>query len=449
MYVNIRFNSFENMCFGSDSLKYTFNRKEIGNGVEFCTVKADGFKTACVSVNFVMPLCEKASLYALVPNILTRSSESYLTLTELEKKLAFLYGAEIAADVSKSGEHQILKIEISCLDDKFSLGDEKIVEECCALLSDIIFRPKFTDGEFCADETESEKRLLKETLEAQISDKRVYAKNRCEEIMCADEAYGINRLGTKEEIDAITPKTLTEAYYEVLKGAFVTICVTGNTDYDAVEKMFAAYFNKIERDVIESETVFVEEAHDTEYVKEKEDVKQGKLVLGFRMGMSSSKDKYAERRVMTDIFGGSPNSKLFTVVREKMSLCYYCSARMVSSKGIMLVQSGIESFNEEKAKKGILDQIDAVKKGEFTDDELAASVNALDDSFKSVSDSPEALDAWFMSQITDKDYLYPEDYINMFKKVTREDVISAAGEVTLDTVFMLEGNGESESDGEE
>jgi predicted Zn-dependent peptidase len=72
--------------------------------------------------------------------------------------------------------------------------------------------------------------------------------------------------------------------------------------------------------------------------------------------------------------------------------------------------------------------------------EKLAIKKALEDSFKSVSDSPEALDSWFMSQCVSGDYRYPEEFIEEFKNVTREEIIKAASDVTLDTIFMLEGN---------
>lgn len=432
-----------NHFFGSGSMNYNFESEKISGGVQLCTVSSDGFKTACVSASFVMPLTDKASLYALVPNVLTRSSEKYPDVTSIEKKLALLYGAEISADVTKTGEHQVIKIEVSCIDDRFALDGESITEECCKLLFELIFNPRLVNGVFSQEDVESEKRLLAERLAAEISDKRVYAKNRCEEIMFADEAYGINRLGTFEAIDAITPETLYETYNEILKHSDITVCVSGG-NFKGIREMLEKRICGIERDVIESETVFVEAACDVQYEKEKEAVKQGKLVMGFRMGMQNENDNYAARRVMVDLFGGSPHSKLFTVVREKMSLCYYCSARMFRQKGVMFVQSGIESYNEEKAKNAILAQLEDIKNGNFTDDEIDSSVKALEDSFKSVSDSAEALDSWFTSQIVSGEFLYPEDFIEEFKKVTREDIINAARQVTLDTVFMLEGTGDEE-----
>ncbi len=432
---------------GSGKMKYNFNKETVSKGTELCNITAEGFKSACVTISFVLPLGEKASLYALVPNVLTRSSAKYPDITSIENKLALLYGAELVADITKTGEHQVLKLGVSCIDDRFAFDGESITAECIKLLFELVFNPKLQDGVFCESEVESEKRLLCERLAAEVSDKRVYAKNRCEEIMFSEEAYGIHRLGSVEAINAITPETLYEAYREMLSDAKITVCVSGKTDYDAVRKLVADYTDNLERNTVTNKTVFIKTANDVKYTKETEPVKQGKLVMGFRMGMADADDNYAARRVMVDLFGGSPHSKLFTIVREKMSLCYYCSARMVRAKGVMFVQSGIESYNEEKAKNAILQQLEDIKKGDFKDSDLEASIKALEDSFKSVSDSPEALDSWFMSQCVSGEYRYPEEFIEEFKKVTREDIIKAAQDVTLDTVFMLEGTAEGgESD---
>ena len=430
--------------FRSGSLKYTFDFKNIGEATEFCTVKAEGFKTACASVSFMIPLSDEASVFALIPNILTRSSEKYPTVTLLEKKLATLYGAEIAADVSKIGENQVLKLAVACIDDRFALDNESIVTECCRVLFELIFNPKFVNGTFDESEVESEKRLLAEQLGAEMSDKRTYAKNRLEEIMCEEELYGINRLGTVEDINAVTKESLTDAYKKLLKEAkiLVSVSANGNIETENIKNLFSEYAEGIERKPEKQETLYVENAEDVTYVKETAPVKQGKLVMGFRMGMKDRNDDYAAKRIMSDVFGGNPNSKLFKVVREEMSLCYYCSSRMIRAKGIMIVQSGIESFNEEKAKNAILDQLEEIKKGNFTEEDLDASKKSLEDAFRSVSDSPEGLDSWFTTQLEHSEYLYPEDYINMFKGVTKEDVIRAANDVTLDTVFMLEGTEE-------
>lgn len=427
-------------------MNYNLKNEIIDDGVRLLTVEAGGFKTACISVSFVMPLSDRASFYALIPSVLTRSSAMYPDLRSIEKKLANLYGADVIADVTKTGEHQIIKIGIDCIDDRFALEGESVSRECCELLFELVFNPRLVDGAFESETVLSEKRMLLQRLAAESSDKKLYAKRRCEEIMFSEELYGINRLGTAEALEAITPQTLYEAYNELLQNSEIVVCTSGG-NFSGVREMLHENLKNIKRRVIKNNTLFIERADTVNYGKDSEDIKQGKLVLGFRMGMTDENDNYAARRIAVDIFGGGTTSKLFTVVREKMSLCYYCSARMLRHKGIMFVQCGIETYNAEKAQKAISEQLEDVKNGNFTDEEIAAAVKSLEDGFKSVADSPEALESWFTSQVIIGDYLYPEDYIEKFKSVTREQIIKAANDITLDTVFMLEGilqDGESE-----
>ena len=55
-------------------------------------------------------------------------------------------------------------------------------------------------------------------------------------------------------------------------------------------------------------------------VTERIDVKQGKLILGFRVNLKPDDELTPAMRSFADVFGGGPYSRLFTKVREEMSL---------------------------------------------------------------------------------------------------------------------------------
>ena len=175
-------------------------------------------------------------------------------------------------------------------------------------------------------------------------------------------------------------------------------------------------------------------------VEETQAVNQGKLVMGFRVGCNNeneTRDYQNEIRIMTDIFGGGTYSRLFMNVREKMSLCYYCSARPYRQKGLFIVQSGVENENIETAISEIQNQLASIANGEVTDEDMNASLLAMKDSFNSVCDTPEDIDGWISAQVTEPYFETPEEVLSGISKVTKEDVISAAKKVTLDTIFVL------------
>ena len=105
----------------------------------------------------------------------------------------------------------------------------------------------------------------------------------------------------------------------------------------------------------------------------------------------------------------------------------------------MMVQSGILAENKDTALAEIANQLDKIRNGEFTEDEMSASIKGLVDSFNSVYDSPETLDSWCMSQIKRKEIVTPDHTIAKIKAVTAPQVQRAAQMVKLDTIYFLQG----------
>lgn len=418
--------------------------QNIAEGIRFCSVKTDKFKTCRVNISLAMPLDKNASSRAILPFMFSRRCAKYPDYTSLNRVLDELYGAAVSAGVLKRGEAQVISFSMSAIDDCFALDGDKVALECTKLLADMIFDP-LTEGEsFPEDIIEQEKRLLVEAIENEQNDKRRYAMLRCEQLMFADEAYGVNRFGSVEDVKALTPDVVYAAWRDVLEKATVQITMVSSMDPQPIVDLIREKFSEIERHPVEIKTLFVSGLPKPEYISESMPLKQGKLVMGFRTGMRSEDDMMPAMKVAVDIFGGGTYSKLFSVVREKMSLCYYCSAALFNSKGIVMVQSGIEDTNEEKAKNEIVNQLRLTAEGEFTDEDFSSSIKSLTDSILGNSDTPEEITAWYASQILRNELKAPETYAKEIGSVDRAEVVRAAKTIMLDTIFMLKSSGEAE-----
>lgn len=418
--------------------------QNIAEGIRFCSVKTDKFKTCRVNISLAMPLDKNASARAILPFMFSRRCAKYPDYTSLNRVLDELYGAAVSAGVLKRGEAQVISFSMSAIDDRFALDGDKVALECTKLLADMIFDP-LTEGEsFPEDIIEQEKRLLVEAIENEQNDKRRYAMLRCEQLMFADEAYGVNRFGSVEDVKALTPDAVYAAWRDVLEKATVQITMVSSMDPQPIVDLIKEKFSEIERHPVEIKTQFVSGLPKPEYISESMPLKQGKLVMGFRTGMRSEDDMMPAMKVAVDIFGGGTYSKLFSVVREKMSLCYYCSAALFNSKGIVMVQSGIEDANEEKAKNEIINQLRLTAEGEFTDEDFSSSIKSLTDSILGNSDTPEEITAWYASQILRNELKAPETYAKEIASVDRAEVVRAAKTIMLDTIFMLKSSGEAE-----
>jgi predicted Zn-dependent peptidase len=143
--------------------------------------------------------------------------------------------------------------------------------------------------------------------------------------------------------------------------------------------------------------------------------------------------------LFAEIFGGSPMSKLFMNVREKLSLCYYCRASLDSYKGIMLVLSGIQSVNKEKSQNAIMNELFDIQNGKVSEEEFSAAKLSLINSYKTLDDSPAALSAWYISRIMSGSFSDPSVVLEKVKNTTLEEVIEVSKKVKLDTVYFLEG----------
>ena len=140
---------------------------------------------------------------------------------------------------------------------------------------------------------------------------------------------------------------------------------------------------------------------------------------------------------MCDLFGGGPYSRLFTNVREKLSLCYYCAARSNRFKGILLVDSGVEKQNAAAAEREILAQLAVMQEGGFDDSELAASILSKSDRIRSMFDSQRETESFYISQIFDDRPCTAEELLAAVSAVTREDVVKAARSVKPALTYLL------------
>lgn len=413
---------------------------KLSRGVEGLFIKNSRFNTTLISYNFYLPLQkDTVASNALLPFILTSCSKKYPDFSRLNYKLAKLYGARLNATAEKYGDYQLLKMTISVINDKFSFDEESLVKNASQLLLNLIFEPNLVDNSFTPEDLEREKRKAIEHIKGEISEKRVFAKKRLIEEMYKNEAYGLPKCGTIEDVQNITGESLYNTWKNMLESAFVRVQVVGKKVPEGFFEDIAERFSKIKRKNI---TKCTESAPTTpiktpQNITDNLDVAQGKLCLGFSSEIYGNDDTSLAVMVMTDIFGGGPYSRLFSNVREKLSLCYYCSASAIRQKGLITVESGIETENCEKAEKEILNQLSIVKKGKFTDFEFESSIKSITDSLNSYNDSQNSIDLWYAIKINNKKLYSPEDIAKKISKITREDVINAAKGVKLHTVYKL------------
>lgn len=413
---------------------------KIAEGVEGLFIKNTRFNTTLISLNFYMPLkSETVSGNAMLTYILSTCSGRFGGFKEMNRHLNMLYGADVAVSAMPVGSTQLIRFVITAINDKYTLGGEQNVSAAADYLLSLLFEPRLQNGVFYEADLLRERRKMLEDLEAELNEKRNFARKRLKEEMFENDPFGLNKLGTKEAILNITVDGLKKTLADMLNHAFVSVHAVGETLPEGLFEKIGERFSALKRgNITNCKILSAPKMRDTvKEVTDRMDVVQGKLVMGFTSSVYGDDSVSLPLMVAVDIFGGGPYSRLFSVVREKMSLCYYCSASSVRSRGFVMVDSGLEADNAEKAKNEILNQLQIVKNGEFSDFEFNSSIKSICGSLKSYNDSLSSIDLWYALKIYNQNLTTPEEMCEAVRKITREDVISAAKGISLNTVYML------------
>ncbi len=416
-------------------------RIHIMNGLTIHTMQTDKYKTNSLILMIKAPLTkETVAMRALLPHILQNGTAKSPTRKELRERLDDLYGAMLATDVQKKGEEHVITIRIDVANERFLSDSTPLFEQAIELMSEVILDPRLEANSFVQSVVESEKRSLKQRIQSVFDDKMRYANVRVTEEMCKDEPFALTAFGTKEEVDAITPQSIYDYYKEVLKSNQFDLYIVGAIDEDKAIESVSEKFRELPSDRgAHHETTVSPEVTNVNVVNEEQDVKQGKLHMGFRTYTTYGDDDYVAMQVCNGLYGAFSHSKLFLNVREKESLAYYAASRFESHKGIMMVMSGIEFSKYERAVEIIKEQFDAMKKGDFTDAEVEQTKAMLKNQILETADVARGLVELSYHQVVSGKKRSIEQWLEEIDTVTKDDIVKVAQKVRLDTIYFLTG----------
>lgn len=414
-------------------------------------LQTDKFKSDCLSLSLLTQLDrETISKNALIPRVLARGTAFHPDMDAISAACDELYGARILPVVRKKGEVLSLGFYAGFIADRFTPGGEKLLAPVAQLLGEMLLSPATRGGLLLKGYVESEKEKLLDDIRARINDKGSYAAFRLIEQMCAYEDYGCDDMGSERDAENVSYVELTKHYRSLLQECPIEIFYCGSADpqrveYALLDALCTLPRGEINYDIgtdIRMNAVTAE----PRYFEDAMDVSQGKLCIGFRLGECMDDPDFAAIRVFNAVYGGCVTSKLFLNVREKLSLCYYADSSCDRLKGIMLVSSGIEFDKFEEAKSEIFAQLEAVKNGDFTDEELSYAKKTVCSDLIAMTDSPGALEEFYLTQtLTGLDY-GPAEYAALCEDVSREDVLAVARSVETDSIYFLRGSDEDDEE---
>ena len=417
-------------------------KQNIKPGITFHKINTNKFKTNLFSIFITTKLeRENVTKNALLTAILRRGTKKMPTQELISQILENMYGASFDCGVEKTGDNHIMKFYLESINNEFLPSQENLSKECLDILIDIVFNPYVENGSFKEEYINGEKENLKQIIEGKIDNKAKYASDRCIEEMYKNKPYGLYKYGYIEDLKNINAKDLYEYYLQLIKNAKIDIFVSGDLDNEILNsiKENEIIKNLNERDPkynVNKENEVKERVNEPKIIKESMQVTQGKLILGLDILENKKESKYATS-VYNIILGGSANSKMFQNVREKASLAYTAGSIYLRQKDNVFIKCGIDIPNYDKALEIIKQQLEQMKNGDFSEDDINNAKLLISSTIGSIPETQDAELTYYFSQELSDEFISIEDYINRINSVTKEQILNIANNVQINTIYFL------------
>lgn len=418
-----------------------YKEQELKKGIKLHTIKTDKFKTNLIAVFLTTKLTrENVTKNALISTLLRRGSKTMKTQEDISKQMEEMYGASFDCGLDKTGDNQVIKFYIETINDNFiPQQGEELLKTSIEKMLEIAFNPYTENDGFKQEYLEQEKNNIRQRIDGKIDNKARFAVDRCVEEMYKDKPFGLFKFGYKEDLEQINAVDLYNYYKQLINTCKIDIFVSGimNGETKTIIEQNENIQNLQEREP--DYVVPKVEAKDTKQeniVIQSMEVTQGKLILGLDVSLNNEDQKYTTL-IYNSLLGGDANSKMFQNVREKAHLAYVASSSYLRYKNNIFVNCGIEISNYEKALELIRKQIDDMKSGDFTEEELENSKQGIIASIKTIYDEQDTQIMYYFGQELTNAKISLEQYMEKIQNVTKQGVIDVAKNVNINTIYFL------------
>lgn len=414
----------------------------IKKGIDLHLIETNKFKTNLLAVFLTTPLQnETVTKNALIPAVLRRGSQNMKTQDEISIALEEMYGASFDCGIDKIGDDQVLKFYLETINNEFLPEQEDNLKKAIDILLEVVLSPLLENNHFNNEYVEGEKNNLKQVIEGRKDSKAAYALERCVEEMYKDKPYGLYKYGNTEDLENINADNLYEQYKKLINNCKIDIFISGNIKENVKENIFN---NKNIKNLNDREAKYIinnkenrkKEEKQEQEISDSMDVNQGKLIIGLDILQENDNDKYTAL-VYNAILGGTPTSKMFQNVREKNSLAYTASSSFIRQKANIFIKCGIDIPNYKKALEIIKEQLEDMKKSEFTDANIDEAKNNIISTIKFIPDEQDTELMYYFSQELSGYEMSYENYINKVNEIKKEDIVELAKRIQIDTIYFL------------
>lgn len=416
---------------------------ELFPGVQVNFIKSQQFKSVQMMISFIKKITDKKELAkrTLLASVLESSSAKYPNQHAITLKLAELYGATFGTTAEVEGNLSLLNFVYSFVEPKYLDNATALLQNSVAFLNQIIFHPKMKHQLFDENVFERQKVNLMTYIKGIQDNKQSEALLKIQELYFENEVQKHTPYGSAVEFEQVTNTELSKTYQEMLQTNQVQITVMGDLELDDLKRALQQLEFSGQNSTHSFATQLCYRQPVTTVKKQEitEPIQQSKLDLIYQLPIDAQNDDFFAAVVFNALLGGSAQSKLFKNVREKASLAYYAESSYSALRSIILIQTGIQANRKQEAMELIQAQVEKIKAGQFTVDELEKIKIELVNERLRMQDNPmNLLEQQVLSNLLETDLSF-EFQCQAIQKVTKEKVIKIANQMKFQAEFFLKG----------
>ncbi|MBR5587199.1 MAG: insulinase family protein [Clostridia bacterium] len=253
------------------------------------------------------------------------------------------------------------------------------------LMSDMVLNSVFD-----SDSIQTEKSVVLEEIKMYEDNPEELVHDILAEITYPSHPIGQPIVGTAQSVEAFTPELINEYMKSRYIGNNIVISVFGKFNEQALIEKAEKLFENVRPGIKElplSPAEFVSASE----IRQKS-VEQSHIALAFPGYPSSSDNKYS-LNLISNIFGGSSNSRLFQKIREELGLAYsvYSCPSIFTTAGYTALYAACATENLELVKNLLLEEAHLLSSKGISEEELEFSKKQFACSFVLSSENCSSL----------------------------------------------------------
>lgn len=411
-------------------------KKIIKDNYTLHLIKTDRFKTINIGLKLTKEYNKEEFAYL---NLLARvlpinGTKNYKTVNDITKKLESLYNTGIYFKSLQTSKNMSFEASLRIVNPKYT--EISMYKESISMLKEIITNPLIKNNEF--NYFDVTKNNLINNIKNIKDNLSVYSFLKFNEIFYKGTIYEENSLKNLPLYEKLTNKNMYKYYLKLFNSFKIDVFVIGDYLEDEILSNVDDLLKDFRQKDTSSKELYISFNPKKSKDKDKFTSTQSSLLVGLTINDLTEEEKFYTLLLYNTILGSMNNSVLFVNVREKNSLCYHISSTISKYTSSIIINSGINKTNYEKAVSLIEESLKSMTDEKMVNGLITNAKKTLNLAFNDFYENPAKIVGYYYLKEFDE-VKSIEERREKINNLTSKEISSLAKKVQIKEIFLMEG----------